>query len=228
MGRKISTKKRVQHEYWTQADIISQIQIRKKSPPKHYETMSSCVRQLQRTSNTILYAFSSGKLPLSVCYAYRQSTTTRPKLYIDIRALKKYFEIKSDPLPIESIPSEDNEEEIESTVTFDEDNIAEYPVVDLQTAKYRNEVLKIKRSNVELRHANNELIDRIVLDKVTISLATELRGMIEKFIIQACPKLAPAKTINECRNILRKDFSEIAKDYLENIDTSFIEAIEEK
>ncbi len=75
-------------------------------------------------------------------------------------------------------------------------------VIDIASAKYRVEQLKIEKMQAELKLANNEVV---LVEKVQAherELALEIKASIRKAENKMAPLLAQANTVLECRAIL--------------------------
>lgn len=204
---------------WSQKEIIERLKIHTKPPKPTFVSLSEAADICQKHGSSIRYAITVGGIPLNKCYAYKASKVTKAKLFVCLATVKHYYSVA----PIEQ--EEDIEQEDTVDLVFDENGIAIQPVFDLHSAKYRNEVLKIKRQQVALRHDNNQSIDRELVNKVAIALGIDLKGFIDRYIIEVAPKLGAAKTLSERREILRTVFNDLVKEKITNVSSEFMESI---
>jgi hypothetical protein len=202
---------------WSQKEIIERLKVHTKPPKPTFVSLSEAADICQKHGSSIRYAITVGGIPLNKCYAYKASKVTKTKLFVNLATVKRYYSVA----PIEQ--EEDTTQEETGDLVFDENGIAIQPVFDLTSAKYRNEILKIKRQQVALRHDNNQSIDRELVSKVAIALGIDLKGFIDRYIIEVAPKLSATKTLSERREVLRTVFNDLVKEKVTNISSEFME-----
>lgn|SRR4030043_158741 len=209
----------------TQKDIIAKLKINKKLPDKNFIPLQLCAKRLERTQSVLLYALGTNKISLDHCYAYQANKTARVKLYVNYKAFEQHFSHIATKEPIDTNVECEIDENGEPIV-FDDLGIASRPVTDLQTAKYRSEVLKIRQHYLALQVSKNEVIPRDVLKDATIELANELKSLISSTVVVAAPRVLGAKNVLRIREIFLDEFTKQTEKCIARLQDSLLQIID--
>lgn len=129
--------------------------------------------------------------------------------------IRRHKDFKENPKkefkPIKLTEPEQSAEDIPETELFARSGMAYEMVTDLSSAKYRNEQLKIERQELELRHANNELIEVSAVIQERAEQAVQVRVAIQSAVQRLTPLLAVESDIKEVKRILLEQLNKALK-----------------
>ena len=200
--------------------ILQKVQYYDQDFPNFYLTMDEFAERMEVSKQAIHAAVLNGRIPRDALACYKKKTRLIPLIhwnkasynYAKYRKLgppedfkendEKVYNIILDPefgdgLGVGNKPSGD-----ETDLFKAEDNIVFGEVVDLNTAKYRTEILKIIKAQDELKLKRNETIaveDVIAKDR---QIAAEIKAAFKQFIRSAAPELAAESNVLKVREIL--------------------------
>lgn len=103
---------------------------------------------------------------------------------------------------------------------FGKSGMAFEEVIDLSSAKYRSEQLKIARQELELRASNNELVEVSAVVQAQAEQAVQVRVAVQAAIQRLTPLLAVESDIAEVKRLLLEELNKA----LASLDTKEVKA----
>lgn len=221
-----------------------------KNVPHGFISLQDFARRADTTYQVLRYQILNGKIPKEHCicvyimhsdhlyidwnsygydYIMQKNPEKRPKDF-EINAEKKYRyipELPEDHEKTNSLVMMKNEQKKENMENKEEPKPFYEAVVDLPSAKFRVEQLKISKMELEQQKLKNDLVSmRDVLFFIR-ALGNELKAILQSSENRIAPDLLNCKSVNEVRNLLQEHHRTVIDLLSENMENRIKEEISE-
>jgi len=198
---------------WTK--LLKSLPRRDEMPPG-YLTIAEFSKRASISATSIFVSLRSGRISKRHCVALLNTKRLRLAInwntagYDFVLSRRKHFwpdDFKPNDAkiyrPIGSVEVDEAIRELPNgTNGTGETGVNYEAVIDIASAKYRVEQLKIAKMQAEIKLANNEVIPTEKVMAYERELALEIKASIRKAENKMAPLLAQANTVLECRAIL--------------------------
>ena len=179
-----------------------------KVAPEGYVTASEFSKRAGVHEASVRAAIERGAIDKRFCVATTFKNSDRRKIWISWDMAGEEY-ARTSSADGRSLRGHKKQTAVAPTPVEENPDAEEVAVYDLPSAKYKAELLKIKKMEEELRKIKAETI--LVADAVgnMRSLGALLKAEFQRSIQAVAPKLVSARTPLECRTLLEDNYREI-------------------